>query len=117
MSGVLFWWTSRFQFRTFLEILFSIAEYSYDKNAPATLYIHEIKLSNGKHAFKYGITNNDYKARAKKQRRGIDGTLKNIFNFRSSGITVLDTETLIARHFNNEGYLTKEEMSITVTFS
>tara|TARA_B100000963_G_C22624167_1_gene671470 strand:- start:608 stop:2152 length:1545 start_codon:yes stop_codon:yes gene_type:complete len=88
----------------------SCAEYGYDKNEPATLYIHEIKLSNGKHALKYGITNNDYKARAKKQRRGIDGTLKNIFNFRTSGITVLDTETLIARHFDNEGYLTKEEM-------
>ena len=89
----------------------SCAEYGYDINKPATLYIHEINLSNGKHALKYGITNNNYKDRAKKQRSGIDGTLKNIFNFRTSGITVLDTETLIARHFDNEGYLTKDEMS------
>jgi len=88
----------------------SCAEYGYDKNKSATLYINEVKLSNGKHALKYGITNNDYKDRAKKQRRGIDGTLKNIFNFRTSGITILDTETLIARHFDNEGYLTKEDM-------
>ena len=88
----------------------SCAEYGYDKNEPATLYINEIKLKNGKHALKYGITNNDYKDRAKRQRRDIDGTLKNIFNFRTSGVTVLDTETLIARHFDNKGYLTKEEM-------
>ncbi|MBC8308109.1 MAG: hypothetical protein H8E55_71670 [Pelagibacterales bacterium] len=88
----------------------SCAEYGYDKNKTATLYVNEIKLKNGKHAIKYGITNNDYKDRAKKQRRGIDGTLKNIFNYRTSGVIALNTETLIARHFDNKGYLTKEEM-------
>tara|TARA_B110000240_G_scaffold172449_1_gene197509 strand:- start:518 stop:2113 length:1596 start_codon:yes stop_codon:yes gene_type:complete len=88
----------------------SCAEYGYDKNLLATLYIQEIKLTNGKHALKYGITNNDYQERAKKQRRGIDGTLRNIFNFRTSGINVLDTETMIARYFDNKGYLSKEEM-------
>jgi hypothetical protein len=87
----------------------------FNKSKPAIFYILNIKLSNGKNAIKFGITNQLDGNRNTQLRKRLKGTLTPLKTVHYNGKTAQDIENECKDKFGKKGYLTREELEIGYT--
>ncbi len=91
------------------------AEYGFNQSKPATFYVLNVKLSNGKKAIKFGITNQLDENRFSQLKKNLEGTITVIETLQCNGKTAVDIENKCKIKFGKYGYLGKEELEVGFT--